>query len=58
MEIFQMELSEIWSTWRKEFPLITNHPILRFYLSPGRQIHDLQIHGSCDHSSNNDYNDK
>ena len=26
------ELSEIWSTWRKELPLITNHPILRIFI--------------------------
>ena len=44
------KLSGIWSTWRKELPLITSHPILRFYHSPDRQVHDLQIHGFCDAS--------
>ena len=43
-------LSGIWSTWRKELPLITSHPILRFYHFPDRQVHDLQIHGFCDAS--------
>ena len=45
-----IKLSGIWSTRRKELPLITSHPVLRFYHSPDRQVHDLQIHGFCDAS--------
>ena len=42
------KLSGIWYTWRKELPLITSHPTQRFYHSPDRQVHHLQIHGFCD----------
>ena len=44
------KLSGIWSTWRKELPLITSNPILHFYHSPDCQVHDLQIHCFCDAS--------
>ena len=44
------KLSGIWSTWRKELPLITSNPIQHFYHSPDRQVHDLQIQGFCDAS--------